>query len=67
MLVTDHEEVFIQCPLQATHLQQHIFNQKGNSITDLYENMAAEQKARSTYEYLINMADDPDVIEPLDF
>jgi len=33
----------------------------------LYENMAAEQKARSTYEYLINMADDPDVIEPLRF
>ena len=29
--------------------------------------MAAEQKARSTYEYLINLADDPDVIEPLKF
>ena len=29
--------------------------------------IAAEQKARSTYEYLINMADDPDVIEPLKF
>lgn len=29
--------------------------------------MAAEQKARSTYEYLLNMTDDPDVIEPLRF
>jgi spore coat protein JC len=29
--------------------------------------MAAEQKARSTYEWLINLADDPDVIEPLKF
>lgn len=29
--------------------------------------IAAEQKARSTYEYLINMAEDPDVIEPLKF
>jgi spore coat protein JC len=29
--------------------------------------IAAEQKARSTYEYLIHMADDPDVIEPLKF
>jgi spore coat protein JC len=29
--------------------------------------MAAEQKARSTYEYLMQMTDDPDVIEPLRF
>ena len=29
--------------------------------------MAAEQKARSTYEYLIRLAEDPDVIEPLKF
>jgi len=38
-----------------------------NQWTDLYEDMAAEQKARSTYEWLINLADDPDVIEPLKF
>lgn len=36
-------------------------------ITNLNEDLAAEQKARSTYEFLINMADDPDVIEPLRF
>ncbi|PKM71626.1 MAG: rubrerythrin family protein, partial [Firmicutes bacterium HGW-Firmicutes-16] len=35
--------------------------------TDLYEDMAAEQKARSTYEYLIRMTDDPDVLDPLKF
>ena len=40
---------------------------KGDPITDLYENMAAEQKARSTYEYLINLIDDPDVLDPLRF
>lgn len=40
---------------------------KGDPRTDLYEDMAAEQKARSTYEYLIQMADDPDVIDPLRF
>jgi spore coat protein JC len=34
---------------------------------DLYENMAAEQKARATYEWLIDLADDPDVIDPLKF
>lgn len=29
--------------------------------------IAAEQKARSTYEYLLDLADDPDVIDPLRF
>jgi len=43
------------------------FASKGDPIVDLTENLAAEQKARATYEYLINMADDPDVIEPLKF
>lgn len=46
----------------ATYLQS-----KGDPITDLYEDLAAEQKARSTYEYLIRLASDPDVIEPLKF
>ena len=40
---------------------------KGDPITDLTEDMAAEQKARSTYEYLIDLADDPDVINVLKF
>lgn len=44
-----------------------ILQSKGDPIVDLTENLAAEQKARATYEYLINMADDPDVIEPLKF
>jgi spore coat protein JC len=39
----------------------------GDPRTDLYEDLAAEQKARSTYEYLISLASDPDVIEPLKF
>ncbi|WP_291632543.1 manganese catalase family protein [Clostridium sp.] len=49
-------------PFNASYLQS-----KGDPIVDLTENLAAEQKARATYEYLINMADDPDVIEPLKF
>jgi len=36
-------------------------------ITDLSEDMAAEQKARSAYERLIDLATDPDVIAPLLF
>jgi spore coat protein JC len=40
---------------------------KGDPITDLYENIAAEQKARQTYEYLLDLIDDPDVAEPIRF
>ena len=40
---------------------------KGDPITDLYEDMAAEQKARSTYEYLLDFIDDPDVAAPIRF
>ena len=43
------------------------FQSKGDPITDLVEDMAAEQKARSTYEYLIDLCDDPDVLDPLRF
>lgn len=43
------------------------FQSKGDPLTDLYEDMAAEQKARSTYEYLIDLTDDPDVLAPLRF
>ena len=49
-------------PFTAAYLQS-----KGDPITDLYEDMAAEQKARSTYEYLIDLTDDPDVLAPLRF
>ncbi len=38
---------------------------KGDPITDLHEDLAAEQKARTTYENLLLLADDPDVIDVL--
>lgn len=41
---------------------------KGDPIADLQEDLAAEQKARATYEKLIDLVgDDPDVIDPLRF
>lgn len=39
----------------------------GDPITDLHEDMAAEQKARTTYEHLINLTDDPDLKDALRF
>ena len=49
-------------PFTAAYLQS-----KGDPIVDLTEDLAAEQKARKTYEYLIQMCDDPDVLDPLRF
>lgn len=43
------------------------FQSKGDPITDLTEDMAAEQKARTTYDNLIRLTDDPDVLDPLRF
>lgn len=39
----------------------------GDFIADIESDMAAEQKARATYEHLMNLTDDPDVLAPLDF
>lgn len=39
----------------------------GDPIANLVEDMAAEQKARVTYEHLIDLANDEDVIQPLLF
>ncbi len=44
-----------------------MFQSKGDPITDLHEDLAAEQKARTTYDNLIRLVDDPDVLEPLKF
>ncbi len=40
---------------------------KGDAITDLHEDLAAEQKARTTYDNILRLVDDPDIIEPIKF
>lgn len=49
-------------PWTATYIQA-----KGDVITDLHEDLAAEQKARVTYDNLLRLIDDPDIIDPLKF
>ena len=49
-------------PFTAAYIQS-----KGDVIADLVEDLAAEQKARATYENLIRLTDDPDVKDPLRF
>ena len=43
------------------------FASKGDAITDLTEDLAAEQKARTTYDNILRLVDDPDVIDPIKF
>lgn len=44
------------------------FQSKGDPVTDLFEDMAAEQKARSTYDNILRLCRDyPDVSAPIKF
>ncbi|MBQ4129016.1 MAG: manganese catalase family protein [Ruminococcus sp.] len=49
-------------PFTAAYIQS-----KGDPITDLHEDMAAEQKARTTYDNILRFCDDPDVKDPIRF
>lgn len=49
-------------PWRAEYIQA-----KGDILADLHEDLAAEQKARVTYDNLLRLIDDPDIIEPLKF
>ena len=40
---------------------------KGDVLTDLHEDLAAEQKARTTYDNILRFSDDPDVSDPIRF
>ncbi|MDE6233961.1 MAG: manganese catalase family protein [Lachnospiraceae bacterium] len=43
------------------------FQSTGDPITDLVEDMAAEQKARTTYDNILRLVDDPDVKDVIRF
>ena len=49
-------------PWTATYLQS-----KGDPITDLHEVMAAEQKARTTYDNILRLIKDPEIADPIRF
>lgn len=49
-------------PFTAAYIQS-----KGDPITDLHENLAAEQKARTTYDNILRLVDDPDVCDVIKF
>lgn len=43
------------------------FQSKGDPITDLFEDLAAEQKARTTYDNILRLVKDPAVADPIRF
>ena len=43
------------------------FQSSGDPIADLTEDLAAEQKARKTYDNILRFCDDPDVADPIKF
>ena len=49
-------------PFSAT-----VFQSKGDPITDLTEDMAAEQKARTTYDNILRLIQDPEICDPIRF
>ncbi|WP_127531171.1 manganese catalase family protein [Paenibacillus kobensis] len=49
-------------PWTAAYIQA-----KGDPLADLYEDIAAEEKARATYQWLIDMTDDVDLQDSLKF
>lgn len=49
-------------PFTAAYIQT-----KGDVLADLHEDLAAEQKARVTYDNILRLIDDPDIIDPIKF
>ena len=47
-------------PYTAAYMQS-----KGDMITDLHEDLAAEQKARTTYDNILRLVKDPEVCDPI--
>lgn len=64
---TDHTVGIYPVAASGEAFSATTFQSTGDPITDLHENLAAEQKARTTYDNLLRMVDDPDVREPLKF
>ena len=64
---TEHNKGVYPCNANGIPFDVMSIAVTSDPLTDLSEDMAAEQKARSAYENLINLATDPAVIEPLLF
>lgn len=61
----DHTTAIYPASASGVPFTAAYFQSKGDAFADLSEDMAAEQKARATYDNILRLADDPDVIDPI--
>ena len=61
------KRLYIMKMLAVYHGLRLYIAAKGDPIADLYEDIAAEEKARATYQWIINMSDDVDLNDSLRF
>lgn len=63
----DHTTGIYPISASGAAFTANYFQSKGDIITDLHEDMAAEQKARTTYDNILRLSDDPDVRDPIKY
>ena len=63
----DHANAVYAANASGVPFTAAYFQSKADPIADLMEDLAAEQKARVTYENILRLTDDPDVREPIKF
>ena len=63
----DHTTAVYPIAASGVPFNADYFQSKGDPLTDLHEDLAAEQKARTTYDNILRLADDPDVRDPIKF
>lgn len=64
---TQHDHAVFPTDANGVPFTSAYFATLGDWKADLYEDMAAEQKARATYAHLMDQTNDPDVLGPLEF
>lgn len=63
----DHTTGIYPVAASGTPFSAETFQSTGDVIADLNEDLAAEQKARLTYDNILRFADDPDVRDAIKF
>ncbi len=63
----DHTAGIYPIAASGVPFRAEYFGVKGDTYADLHEDLAAEQKARVTYDNILRLVDDPDVKDPIRF
>ena len=63
----DHTTAVYPIAASAVPWRAEYIGVKGDVITDLHEDLAAEQKARTTYDNILRLIKDPEICDPIRF